>query len=336
MMINKTLILVFGLLLPVGFILGAVTQSGSGSNVTATIKPNDPKPGEFVEITIGGYGFDTNNTYFEWTKNGKQSKTGVGDNVYSFQLGQVGEATRVGVVVIANRRKLAEKSFYFEPSEIQFSWEASSFVPSTYLGRPRASAGSEIKIVATPRIADQSGKIEKVNELNYLWYKNDTQSSELSGKGKNIVKIKTDTEDSQLKITLVASNQSGKNSAKETLIINLGQPEIGFYEDRPLSGPNFQKQISTTYDLYEPETSFLVVPFFWPIPDNRDIKFTWRVNNSLAESGDKSEILTVRQPESGSGQNQISAQLETGERKVQGRFNIKFGNNLLRFNNADI
>lgn len=335
-MMKKVLLLLFALLLPLSFSLGAVTQSGTGSNVTATIKPTDPKPGDFVEISISGYGFSTNNSYFEWSKNGKKTKTGFGASVYSFQLGQVGEATRISVIVISNKRKLAEKSFYFEPSEIEFSWEADSFVPPSYIGRARASAGGELKIVATPRIANQAGKVEKIGDLNYLWYKNDTLLSELSGKGRNVVKIKTANADSQVKISLIASNQSGQNSAKETLIINLNQPEIAFYENRPLSGPNFHKQIASSYDLYEKETSFLVVPFFWPKSDFNNIKFLWRVNNSLAEAAENPEILTVRQPESGSGQNQVSVQLESGEKKAQGRFNIKFGNNLLRFNNVNL
>lgn len=334
-MIKKVLLLLFVLLLPISFSLGAITQSGTGSNVTATIKPNDPKPGDFVEITINGYGFNISDTYFEWSKNGKKVKTGVGASIYYFQLGQVGEATRISVIVISNKRKLAEKKFYFEPSEIEFSWEADSFVPPNYNGRARASAGGDIKIVAIPRIANQTGKIENINDLNYLWYKNDVPITELSGKGRNIIKIKTNSNDSQLKIGLTASNQSGQNFAKETLLINLGQPEISFYENRPLSGPNFQKQIISSYDLYDQETSFLVVPFFWPKSDFNNIKFLWRVNNSVAETSENSEILTVRQPESGSGQNQVSVQLETKEKKAQGRFNIKFGNNLLKFNNVN-
>lgn len=314
---------------------GAVIQGGTGSNVTVGIKPNDPKPGEFVEITISGYGFDVTKTYFEWLKNGAKSKSGVGDNIYSFQLGQVGEATRINVIVISNKRKLAEKSFYFEPSEIEFSWEADSFVPPTYQGRSRASSGSTIKVVATPRIANQSGKLEKTSDLNYRWYKNDTLISSSSGLGKNILKLDTDPKDSQLKIRLIASNRSGANSASGDLIINLGQPEIAFYENRPLSGPNFQKQILASYDLYGPEASFLAVPFFWPQADYKDLDYLWRVNNTVADSGEVEEILTVRQPDGATGQNQVTLQAKTEKRSAQGRFNIKFGNNLLKFNNVE-
>lgn len=328
-------LLIILLLAPLSLAWAAVSETGSGGNITVKIKPENPAPGERVVITINGYGFDVKESLFIWHKNNKKVITSTGANSYSFQLGTVGTRTTIRVEIITGRRQTVSRTFTFQPSDITFSWEAESLTLPLYKGRARASQGSKLRIAANVELADTLGNIEKSSDLNYKWSYNNKPLPSRSGQGKNVLEIDTERGDTQAKINLIASNKGGKNFVSRELIIPLTSPEIAFFENRPLAGPNFHKQIIGNFDLYETETSFTAFPFFWPLSDANDLDYIWKVNNLVAGNVDQPQFLTVRQPSGGAGQNQISLQVRSDSEIAQGRFNIKFGNNLLKFNNVN-
>lgn len=311
----------------------AVVETGVGSNISANISPSDPAPGSTVVITLTGFGFDSNKALYEWSQDGIVRKIGQGENKFSFQIGQLGKPTRINVFVSLNQRQIAEKSFYFEPSEINLLWQAETLTPPFYQGKARASAGAKIKILATPYIINQAGKKERVQDLIYNWFIGDTLNKEGSGQGKNVFSAQTNPNDSQLKVTLKVTAKSGGSGANKTLIIYLDKPELAFYEQRPLEGANYGKQIIDNYELYGDESSFVAVPFFWPLKYLEDITYAWTVNSLPVPNKERADTLTVRQPSSGSGLNQIGLQVSDPTNKQitsNGSFNIKFGNNLLK------
>lgn len=335
-------ILIFSFLI-ISFFLGsqfvlAYTETGSGSNVTATVKPNNPRPGDIVTISISGYGFNVDQSFIEWYKNDRQSTAGSGVKTYSFQLGQLGTPTKIYVSISSNGRRLADKSFYFEPTDMELDWQAESLVPPLYQGKSPASAGSKIKFLATPYIVNQAGQSEKIDQLVYNWTQDGKVLSESSGKGKNTLILQTKSSDSQIKIGVKASNQNN-NSASGQVIINLKKPEVIFYESQPLVGVNYRQPVKKDYELYNEETNFLAFPLFWPLSSADNLGYNWRLNGLPAQAGkDNPETITIRQPDSGSGQNELSVIISDRILKnsgISGLFNIKFGNNLLKFNNVN-
>lgn len=333
----KKLLFLFLTILSLPLLAWAVTETGTGSNIIAEVSPRDPTPGSMVLISLSGYGFNSEETVYTWSKDGKIKASGRGEKKFSFQLGQLGNPTRIKVSADYGGRRLAEKSFYFEPSDIGFVWEAETMVPPFYQGRARMTAGANLKVASTPYLASQSGQIFKPGDLIYNWYINGVLNKEISGKGKNVISIPTTEKDNQLKISLKVSSIDNKSSANKTLIVYLEKPSIAFYEKLPLEGVNYKKQIIDSYELYSEETSFLAVPFFWPTKLLNDINYSWRVNGVSSPNTDNPNVLTVRQPSGGAGINEINLQVNNGvstNNSVTGRFNIKFGNNLLKTYNA--
>ena len=319
------------LLLPIA--TWAVIETGVGSNVSASINPSDPVPGSMVVITLTGFGFDLNKALYEWSQDGFVRETGLGENKFSFQMGQLGKPTRINVSVSLNKRLIAEKSFYFEPSEINLLWQAETLTPPFYQGKARASAGAKIKILATPYIINQAGKKENVQDLVYNWFIGGSLDSGNSGQGKNIISIQTKPADSQLRVNLKVATKNGGSSASKTLILQLNRAELAFYEQKPLEGINYGKQIINNYELYGDESSFVAIPFFWPLEYLGNITYGWSVNSLPVSNKEVANTLTVRQPSSGSGLNQISLQISdplNEQLTLKGGFNIKFGNNLLK------
>lgn len=336
MKIKYLFVLILLLLAPI--LLTAVTQTGVGSNLLASWEPLDPKPGDTVSISLSGFGFDLNKSYIEWTKNGQKVMAGEGKKTLTFQLGALGQATKIDVAVYYGQRHVADKSFYFQPTELILDWQADTLVPPFYLGKARATPGSRIKILATPYLTDKTGRTQKNQDLDYRWQKNGELIENASGVGKNTLLVDTKPTDQQLKISLTVSTKDGLNRASQELLLHLSRPEIAFYEQKPLEGVNYRQPIAGTYDLVGAETSFKVIPLFWPLTYLKDNSYDWQVNNLPASDQASPDTLTVRQPEGGAGLNQISLKIKNNlvsELKGSGQFNIKFGNNLLKFNNGN-
>ncbi len=316
----------------------AVTETGVGSNVLATITPTNPRPGDIVNISLSGYGFDTNQSYFKWMRDGKDVLSGNGQSQYSFQLGRLGVATKIDVTIFSDTRALATKSFYFEPADIDFVWQADTFVPPFYKGKERASAGANIKILATPYLINNLGQAENKSNLNYSWSQDGKPLNDRSGLGKSNITIATGPDKNQIKIDLAVSTIDKSRSTNKSLIINLDKPELAFYEIKPLAGTNFLKQVIGSYDLYDDEASFLAIPYFWPRNQINNINYLWAINGLQASPQKDPWSLTVREPSGGAGQNEINLQVSDAQNSlgpVSNHFNIKFGNNLLKFNNAN-
>lgn len=337
-MVKKILSTLALILLLAPVIIWAVTETGSGSNVLVTVSPQDPKAGDFVTVSLDGYGFDKDQSFFDWNKDGKRVLSGAGRNTYSFQLGRLGVNTKITVTISTNTQILAEKTLYFQPTDIDFIWQANTFVPPLYRGKEMATAGAAIKIVASPYIVNNSGQLEKDSNLNFSWQQNGVSLGNSSGLGKNTLLVTPEPNQSQIKISLSASTVDKKNSASKSLIINLDKPRIAFYEIRPLSGVNYLKQIVDSFELYNEEASFLAIPYFWPKNQLNGTNYNWSINGlSIANQSDPG-VLTVRQPAGGSGQNEIGLQIKDRQGRqssIDGRLNIKFGNNLLKFNNVN-
>lgn len=319
------------------FVTSAVVETGVGNNVIAKIEPASPKPGDDITISLSSYGFDINRSRIIWYKDGKETSTGADHNHFSFRLGQVGSPTKIAVSVYYGNRHVADKSFYFDPADINILWQADTLVPPLYKGKARATAGSKIKIVAYPSITNQTGQLEKTDQLIYTWYQNGLIMNNSSGVGKNVINISTKPTDSQVKINLNVSNKKSDNSVDREFIIYLSQPEIAFYELTPLKGVNYQKQILTSFDLYEEEVSFQAFPFFWPTNLLSNLDYFWTINSLSAKNQGDPNSLTVRQPENGAGVNDIRLRLEGlgSKQEISSRFNIKFGNNLLKSGNGN-
>jgi hypothetical protein len=334
-MSKKLLIFTLLILFLVPTITQAVIETGTGSNVTSTITPNNPRPGDIITIALDGYGFNIDKSYFKWENKGKESSSGVGKKSYSFQLGKLGDSTKINVSVNYGGRVIAEKSFYFEPADIDLIWESNSYIPPFYQGKARATAGSELKIQAIPYLITDKGVVEKSSDLTYTWRRDGTFLSGSSGKGRDLLIINTDPNDRQIKISLRINSPNSLSYVDKDFIINLDQPDLVFYEKKPLIGLDYLKAVIDDYELYEEEANFTAIPFFWPTGSISNLNYLWRVNGLESQNTNN---LIVRQPDSGAGENNIS--LEVTERNGQtrssnGQFNIQFGNNLLRLNNAN-
>jgi len=308
----------------------AVVETGTGSNLSATVTPTDPRAGEMVTIVLTGYGFDLNQSYIRWFKDGKEVRSGFSQKSYSFRLGQLGQQTQINVFVSQNSRLLAEKSFLFEPADLVLDWQAESFVPPLYQGKARASAGAKIKLAAEAHLVNDAGNSIEAARLIYRWTRDGATLESASGVGKNTLTIETEATDTQTKIGLEVSSVDNRKHVSGNLILNLEKPRLVFYEQKPLSGVNYRHQISDPYELYATEAVFQSFPLFWPLKTWSRLNYSWQVNRTAVSdrTGDPSSLV-VRPSTGATGQSEISLRVAgpSATEVTTGRFKVNFGGN---------
>ena len=133
-----------------------------------TTSPKYPKPNELVRITIESYLTDLNKATLAWSVNGDVVTQGIGKKTFSFNNGASGKTTRVSVLIRTNGGEVVVKEFSFSPIGVTILWEADTYTPPFYKGKPLASAQSSIRAVAIPDTGNAKNILGAGN-LVYVW-----------------------------------------------------------------------------------------------------------------------------------------------------------------------
>jgi len=317
------------LALPIGS--SAFEETSIGNNLLAEIKPASPGPGELVTINLSSYGFDIDTSSINWFVNDKLKWQSVGNKTFSFNLGPIGQQTKVAVMVKAFGGQQASKTFIFDPAEIELFWETQTSQPPFYQGKARPSTGSDIHLVAWPYLVNHSGQKIDPTKLTYRWQKDGVSLANLSGLGKNSITFNTDQGASQIKIGVEVLSLADNITATKSLVISLIKPEIIFYEKKPLEGINYGQVLPAEYSLFNDEVTVRAEPYFLPLSSNLVFKYLWTLDQSAAEGRtDDPLAITLRRNQDRSGSNRIGFSAQSQNSIFSNSFVIKYGNSLLK------
>jgi hypothetical protein len=98
----------------------------------------------------------------------------------------------------------------------------------------------------------------------------------------------------------VVSGDGSTVRASSVLVVNPVTPSLSIYENHPLLGFLFHKEISGTYDLSEREVAFAAFPYFFSTPNRAAslINYEWRNNAGGTEN---QNAVVYRTPDNSSG-----------------------------------
>ncbi len=319
----------FLLALPLG--LQAFQETSMNNNLVAEVSPTSPGAGETVTIGLSSYGFKINTSVISWYVDNELKSRGIGTDKFSFNLGPVGVQTKISVYVQARGGQKASKTFIFDPTELELFWETKTSKPGPYKGKALPSAGAKIKIVALPYIVSRSGQKIDPAKLSYTWKKNGAILTNLSGVGKNVISLETDKGASQVKLEVEAKSVTDNITANENVVINLVSPEVLFYEKKPLEGVIYGKIIPKEYPLFEEEVTIKAEPYFLPLGNDNDYKYSWQIDRSNAQGkSDDPQAITLRRSTEVSGSNLVNFLAQSLLSSANNSFIIKYGNGLLK------
>ena len=283
----------------------SIRQNAIAEYLKVLISPRSPKPGETVRVNIESYLSDLSKATITWSVNGKVVEKGIDKTSFSFKVGPSGGTTRLGMLVETNEGEEVYKEYSFNPLGLTILWEANTYTPPFYKGKPLATYQSRVRAVVIPDAVKTSGAFD-TNTLSYTWKQNGYAVPEVSGYGKNSYTFMAPRPYEETRIGVSASPL--KEGARSEFALNLPitNPLLFFYEVHPLLGVRYERPLGSEVALTQKDISLRAEPFFFSTGENGEesISYTWALNGKTIINPGRS--ITLRNTEGVKGESRLS------------------------------
>ena len=154
-------------------------------------------------------------------------------------------------------------------------WQANNYTPYWYKGKAQPTSESEITVSALTRMLDNDGVEIPFDSLVYQWKVDGKNLSASSGVGKNSITFRGGKRGEVNKVSVAVSNVNNSLTTSAQTTIQINDPEIVFYEDRPLVGVVWQKALGAEAGIVD-RMIIRAEPFFFS--DKDKLHFVWNLN----------------------------------------------------------
>jgi hypothetical protein len=223
---------------------------------------------------------------------------------------------------------LAGSLFVANPStalsqEVDILWQGSGYAPPFYKGRTLWGNQTGLILYAVPHVSGHANR----QALNYKWTRNGTVAGAYSGPGKNSFYVADSILGNTQAIRLEVLAPNGAILVTRYFDMSPIKPKIFVYENNPLYGVLFHREVGEAYTMREREITFSAFPMFFTRNSRTSgiVNFSWRTNQGELSTRNSS---TYRAPEGASGSSRVTVKAENPDRIIQSSsksFLVRFG-----------
>lgn len=274
--------------------------------IDVTVNPEFPRPGDQVKITLDAFGTDLNNATITWTVDGKVAEQGKGQISLTFTAGNAGRQSNIKVTVQPVNSRLVTKSFVITPQSVDVVWEAQTYTPPFYKGKAMYTPQEKLVFVAMPNFI-QGNSIVGPDTVTYKWKEDLTVEGNRSGYGVQRFDYRGGILMRPVDIGVEVSTQNGLG-AENHVILGPTSPEVTLYENSPLYGILFNKEISRNFEFGSAEErSIAAFPYFFGATDRNDpdLSYKWTINGNAINVPKDQTDMTFRNTENLEGKSII-------------------------------
>jgi hypothetical protein len=288
--------------------------------IDGTMTPTYPAPGEKVTITLEAYGTDLNSAIIAWSVNGTEALRGKGQKIFSTVAGSLGEEQVIRATIRPLNGLALTKTFYVNPQSVDIIWQADTYTPPFYRGKAMFSPQTKVTLVAMPNVINQNGAQVNPGEVTYKWKKDFVVQGKNSGYGAQTFSYKGDILLQTVNIGLEVSIEGG-NTAETYFDLAPTTPEIGMYEQSPIYGTLYNRDVSGGFDFENSsERSIAAIPYFFGVPNRESIKlsYEWAINGTKIDVPSSQNTMTFRNSENLDGASQIGILISNTDNFLEG------------------
>lgn len=206
---------------------------------------------------------------------------------------------------------------------VDILWQGDTYTAPFYPGKALWSKQSVIKLQAIPQ------GLGNPSSLNYRWIENSTVLGNISGVGKSNMSFKDSIFSKPVTFSVEIVGTDEAILAQSSLTLTPVVPMLAVYENNPLYGFMFHREVAGTHNIEGEEVTFSGFPLFFSTLSRTDgaLKYKWSTNAGVSET--KSSV-TYRVPEEGSGTSLVSLLLsnsDTVPQTAKEDFLLQFGEN---------
>lgn len=206
--------------------------------------------------------------------------------------------------------------------DLDLLWQTNAYTSPLYKGKPVWGLESQITFYALPHL----GKAP--SSLIYRWTKDGTVLGSASGLGKNTLTITGSLFSAPVTVEVEVITDDEIVLADTSVTVVPSKPEVLVYENNPLYGILFNKEVGNSYTAPQKEFTLSAFPFFFST-QNRGVKnmsYSW---NSGKTTQKGSEVV-YRSPDNAAGRVSISLSAKRTDKILQSAnktIEVQFGNN---------
>lgn len=279
--------------------------------------PKIPSPGENVTVEVESYNTDLNSASIVWIINGKTHAQGIGRKAIDITAPAIGKNLVITVVIMTVEKREVRKVITIKSGGVDLIWESEGYVPPLYKGKSLFAYENPLKIIAIPHLAGPNGTELDPRTLTYKWKVNDKVILDQSGYGKQTLSIQESIPRS-LEIRVEVGTPNGTQKAEDSVTLTPGDPSISFYEDDPLYGVLYNKNLGSKVTLTNQEITIRAVPYNFSSLGDSPLSFVWSINNFERKDLSTDQSITLRTKEGTEGSSNISLEIRNSENILQG------------------
>lgn len=254
--------------------------------------PQNPKPGETVRVSIESYLTDLNKATIGWTVNGKLLSQGIGYTSFSFPVTSSSGTTKLVISIVTNTGDTITREFSFNPVGLTVLWEANTYTPPFYKGKPLITPQARVRAIAIPNEINTKNALN-AGTLAYVWKQDGVASENTSGYGKNSFVFTSPRPYEKTKVSVSASSLDDSINSEFKLAIPVTNPFILFHEDHPLLGIWYNRPLGKDLSLTKKEFSLRAEPYFFSkeIRGQSSLSYNWELNGQTVNNPGRSITL---------------------------------------------
>ncbi len=283
--------------------------------INITMVPENPKPNSTVHVSINSFATDLNSATVSWSVNGQVIKSGIAEKSIQVKVGSITNTTAITATVTTLRGEVVEKTISIKPTIVDLYWQSNSTTPPFYKGKALFSHQNTVTVVALPQITNVSGDQIDPRTLTYLWKKNGSVQESQSGYGKNTYTFNSSIISRPLGISVEVTSPRSSSVGYASTNLVPGEPELLFYEKKPLLGIQFQQALMGDYEMLSPEINVVAYPYYFDVSSNNTLIYKWLINGSGYDNSSPSQIFRI--PAGTSGSSLISLSVENPSKILQ-------------------
>lgn len=258
------------------------SASAFGGNLSVSLSPQYPQPGQIVRLRANGGSLDLDNSAIIWRAGGKIIAQGTGVTSSDVTAGALGSETDIELDVETPDGTVISAQATLAPTELDVLVGSDSYVPPFYLGRSMPSAGTNLVLQAVARFKRTDGTLIPDSSITYTWRRNNEAMAGVSGRGKAAALVSAPHLFASDTITVDAVSSDGTRAGRASVLVPTADPVLDLYEDHPLYGTLYNRALGASAFIPESEMTFVGVPYFAQTfsPTSRSLSYEWRVNNA--------------------------------------------------------
>lgn len=261
-----TMIIISGTFLP-------LETRATSINILVNVAPENPAPGENVDITLKSYVSNLDIVLISWSVNGKNVSSGIGKKSFSLNAPSAGGETNV-IVTVSLPDGAVDTKIVIRPSVMVLLYQAmDSYTPPFYKGKALPSPDSLVKVVALPEVKSGSNLVNP-KKMTYSWRQDYTNNQNGSGYGKNTFTYINDYLENSNNVAVNASTTDQKYSSTSNIDIGIKEPKIVFYKNDAKLGTIWEQALADGHKIIGDEV-LEAAPYFISPSNIKTPTLTW-------------------------------------------------------------